>query len=315
MIKERNIAPGACIQASKIQGLGGNGPYTGDVFHVAKSGIQARTWLDGRVPSNNLCLTVEEAIDKAVAGRGDVVYIAPEHTENVASAGAVTVDKSNLSIIGLGNGNARPKFSWSATAGSWLVTSANVAISNIITAPSIDEVVSMFAVSAAGCTLDRVDHAEYGAKGATGQTIQFLLTTNAADDLTVQNCRHMQMTAAAADQVWIDLVGNTNARILNNSIHMTAKAATASICIKGSTATIESEVVRNRIVWFGNTITSPISFVTTSTGVIADNYIAMSGAAVLSTVIVGDAMHVFNNYVTNSAATSGLLCPAVDVIT
>jgi hypothetical protein len=315
MIKDKNIASDALIQVSKIQGMGGVGPFTGDIFYVAKSGIQARTWLDGKVPSSNLHLTLTAALAKCVNGRGDVIYVCPEHTETIASAGGVTVNKSNVSIIGLGNGNARPKFSWSATDSSCLVTSANVAISNIITAVTVDEVVSMFSVTGAGCTLDRVDFAEYGALGATGQAIQFLLTTNASDDLTIQNCRHLQYTAAAADQVWIELVGPSNTRILNNSIFLTAKAATGTYVIRASTASIETELIGNRITIIGATIVSPVSFASGSTGTIAGNYIAMTGAAVLSTIIVGDAMHVFQNYATNSAATSGLITPAADVIT
>ena len=69
MIKDRNIDPGANIQLSKIAGLG-LGPITGETFYVAKDGIQARTWLDGRVPGDHLFLTIDAAINKCVAERG-----------------------------------------------------------------------------------------------------------------------------------------------------------------------------------------------------------------------------------------------------
>ena len=291
---------------------GGSEMTTGDIFFVHNgTGSAGYEGTDPAHPLNS----IDNAINKCTASKGDIIYVMPGHAETISGAGGITCDVAGVSIIGLGSGNLRPTLTWSATASSILITAANVKLKNLITTISEDEVVSMFACSAAGCTIDGVDFKEYGAKGATGQAIQFLLTTAAADDLTMMNCRHMQMTAATADQVWIQLVGNTNARILNNSIHMTAKAATASICINGSTATVESEVVGNRIVWYGATITSPISFITTSTGIIAQNLIAMSGAAVLSTVIVGDAMHVFENYITDTPATSGLLAPAVDAVT
>jgi hypothetical protein len=293
-------------------------PVVGNVYFVCKTATS--NWIAGAdVPSagsyGNPFATIDYAIGKCTASQGDVIYVLPGHTETIAAAGGITCDVAGISIIGLGNGNLRPTVTWSETASSWLITAANVTIKNIRTTLGKDEVVSMFAVSAAGCTLDAIDFEEYGAKGATGQAIQFLLTTADADNLTLQNCRHRQWTAAAADQVWIELVGCTNTRILNNSFYITAKAATGSYWLYGSTATIESEVVGNIVVWLGATIVSPISFASTSSGVIAYNLLGMTGAAVLSTIIVGDAMYTFENYVTDSYATSGTIVPVKDTIT
>lgn len=298
--------------------LGGTNVVSGDVYWVGKTA--GAKWIAG--DDNPMAgtyekpfATIDYAIGKCTANQGDVIYVLPGHTETISAAGGITVDIAGISIIGLGNGSLRPLITWSATASSLLVTAANVSIRNIVTTLSVDEVVSMIAVSADGCTLDTIDLKEYGAKGATGQAIQFLLTTAAASNLTVQNCRHRQLTAAAADQVWIDLAGTTNTRILNNSIYVVAKAATGSYCIRGSVACVEAEVIGNRIIWYGSTIVSPISFITTSTGMIAENYIGMTGAAVKSTIFVGDAMYMFENYVTDSVVTSGIIVPAIDVIT
>jgi hypothetical protein len=45
----------------------------------------------------------------------------------------------------------------------------------------------MFLVTGANVTFDGVD---FGAIGTSAQAIQWLLTTNAADFLTIKNCRH-----------------------------------------------------------------------------------------------------------------------------
>ena len=254
-------------------------PVVGNVFFVGKTA--SGNWIAGAdVPTYGTYgmpfATVDYAVGKCTASQGDVIYVLPGHTESIAAAGGITCDVAGVSIIGLGNGNLRPTFTWTALASSWLVTAASVTIKNIIITPGIDEVVSMFAVSAAGCTFDAVDFEEAGARGATYQAIQFLLTTADADNLTVQNCNHRQWTAAAADQVWIDLAGVVNPRILNNFIYITAKAATGSYCIYGSAACWNVQVVGNRIVWFGATIVSPVSFASTSTGIIAHNAIGMT---------------------------------------
>jgi hypothetical protein len=309
MIKDRNIAPDAAIQVSKIQGLGNAGPFTGEVFYVAKSGLQARTWLGARVNSGNLFLTLEAALAKCVANRGDVIYICPGHTSTIGAAG-LTINKAGVSIIGLGNGNLRPVFSWSATDSVVTISAANVLLKNILTTNTIDEVVSMFLVTGAGVTLDAVDFYQ-----TTGQAIQFLLTTNAADQLTIQNCKHNSTAAANSAQVWIQLVGTDHTRIYNNTIWATANASTSSLAISGSTAVVQCEIVGNRIAWLGATITGIINLVTTSTGIISDNRVAGGAAVVLAAAIVGDACYMFENYVTNTAGASGIIGPAVDVVT
>lgn len=313
-----NFPNGITSYGVPIMGSTSPDVLAGNVFFVGATA--ATKWIAGVDDPSYGSLekpfaTIDYAIGKCTANQGDVIYVLPGHTETIAAAGGITCDVAGISIIGLGNGDLRPTITWSATASSWLVTAANVLIKNIITTISVDEVVSMFAVSAAGCTLDAVDFKEYGAKGATGQAIQFLLTTSGASNLTIQNCRHRQLTAATADQVWIQLVGTTNTRILRNSIHILAKASVNSICISGSTAVVEAEIAYNTILWLGATITSVINLVTTSTGMIHDNRLAGGAAVLLAAIITADACYNFENYVTNSVINSGIIGPLVDVVT
>jgi hypothetical protein len=309
MIKNKNIAPGAGIEISKLQGLGEAGPFTGEVFYVAKSGLQARTWLDGRVQSDHLFLTLGAALAKCVANRGDVIYICPGHTSTITSAG-LAINVAGVSIIGLGNGNLRPIFSWANTDSVCTISAANVLIKNILTTNTVDECVSMFLVTGAGVTLDAVDFYQ-----TTGQALQWLLTTNAADQLTIKNCKHNSTAAAASAQSWIELVGPDQTRIYNNTIWATAYASTSSICINGSTAVVQCEIVGNRIAWLGATITNIIKLASGSTGIISDNRCAGGAAVVAAASIVGNGCMMFENYVTNTAAKSGLLDPVVDALT
>lgn len=174
----------------------------------------------------------------------------------------------------------------------------------------------MFAVSAAGCTMDAVDLKEGGALGATYQARQFLLTTADADQLTIKNCDHRQFTAAGAAQVWIDLVGTNSTKILNNTLYLTVNASTSSIAVSGSTTVTQCEIAYNRIIWLGGTVTKIIALAANSTGVIYNNYVAGGSAVLLAATITGDACFVFNNYATNTYANSGTLAPTVaDVVT
>lgn len=256
--------------------------------------------------------TVDYAIGKCAANKGDVIFILPGHAESLSAASAITCDVAGVSIIGLGNGSNRPTFSWAATAATWVVSAASVLISNIRCTPSIDEVVTMFSVSAANVTFDRVDHID---AGASIQTRQFLLTTAAADYLTIQNCRHVCITAAGAAQKWIELVGTDFSRIVDNSFQIVANAATGSELISGSTAVVYCEIARNLMQLIGATIDSVINLVTGSTGIIADNRIASGTSVATGAAITGDGCFMFNNLWADTATASGLLAPAVDTDT
>jgi hypothetical protein len=256
------------------------------------------------------CPTLTAALALCTANRGDYIYLLPNHAETIASAGAITINKAGVTIIGLGNGSIRPTFTWSATDSTIAISAANVTLKNVITTISVDEVVSMFNVTGANCTLDAVDFVPYGALGATGQAIQWLLTSAAADGITVQNCKHMQKTAANANQVWIDLNGVDYAKVINNTGMFTAKAATASHWIGTTAACNELEIRDNRVLWLGSTITGVITCTTATTGIICGNYLGSGTSVATATAIVADAAFVFQNYWIDDAAASAILAPA-----
>lgn len=311
MIKDRNIADNANIMPHKL--LGGGVVGAGETFWVGTSGNASYNYYRSRVPASKLFTSIDKAIGACTADRGDIIYVLPGHTESIIAAGTITCDVAGVSIIGLGNGNLRPTITWAtSTAACWNISAANVTIKNIICTTSIDELVKLFYVTAAGVTLDTVDYVQ----GASAQALQFLLTTNAADQLTIKNCFHRQPTATNGTTLWIQLVGTDHTRILNNTILITAKASTASICISGSTAVVDAEIAYNTINWLGGTVTKIIECVTTSTGTIHHNCCMGGPAVLLAAAITGDAMSMFENYVTNTAGTaSGALAPAVDTVT
>lgn len=305
-----NFPKGVSSFGIPLIGSGGVPVTTGSYFFVSSdTGVDNSGTGYGTDPAKPFA-TIDYAIGKCTADAGDVIIVMPGHTETIAAAGGITADVAGISIIGLGNGTLRPTISFSATASTFAVSAANVLIRNILVTNTIDEVVTLFYVTAAHCTIDAVDF-----YATTGQCRQFCLTTNAADYLTIKNCYHTQTAAAGAAQGWIVLVGVTNPRILNNTIWITANASTSSICISGSTAVVEAEIVGNRIAWLGATITTVINLVTTSTGIISDNRIAGGAAVVLAAAITGDGCMMFENYVTNTAAASGLLGPTADTVT
>jgi hypothetical protein len=282
-------------------------PTSGNIFFVDSGAAAGGNGLspDGAVT------TLAAAIALATANNGDVIYLLEGHTETIATAAGIALSKAGVTIIGLGHGSLRPTFTWSATDSTMTITGANVVLKNVITKVSIDEVVSMISVSAAGVTLDGVDFVET----TSAQAIQWLLTTNAADQLTIKNCRHIQATAAAAAQKWIQLVGTDHTRIIDNTFIILGNASTSSHLISGSTAVVNCEIARNLCLFTGATITIVINLVTTSTGIISDNRIGSGTSVATAAAITGDACYMFQNYWADTVAASGLLTPGVDTDT
>lgn len=258
--------------------------------------------------------TIAFALTQCVAGRGDVLHVSPDHVESIATAAGIAMSKAGVTIIGYGYGSWRPTLTWTATASTFAISAANCSVLNVRCTSSIDEMVKMFHVTAANCRLIAVDVFET----ASCQIIQFLLTTTAATNIEVSNCRHIQRTAATATQVWIQLVAVTGAKIRNNVLLLTLKNEAASYTIGGTTACVDALVENNTIQQgsAGNTQDKCVSFVTTSTGVLRDNVASTTSTGVaITTAFVGDAMAMFDNKWADTIATSGLLTPAVDTDT
>lgn len=309
MVMMTNYPNGLLVRGMPVPSAG-IPPTIGKVFYVDSTHAAKSDSVGSGVSPDNPFATLDYAIGQCTANKGDVILLAPAHAENVATAGAITADVAGISIIGLGQGSNRPTFTFTGTAGTIAISAANVTLSNIRVTSGIDEVVKMLHITAAYVTIDRVDHFET----ATFQTIQFLLTTNAADFLVVRNCYHYQVTAATAAQSWIQLVGIDGGIIEDNTFRLTLANSAASVTIHGSTACIGTVVRRNTITQLGGTTqVSAILFVDSSTGVhVHDNRVAAGVTAITTGVDVGNAGYANENYNLNTPDLSGIITPGVD---
>ncbi len=77
--------------------------------------------------------TLNEAINLCTADDGDVIYIAPGHTETMgAAADEVDVDIAGITIIGLGTGEVRPLFDYTGdVTGAFAIGADDVRIHNL----------------------------------------------------------------------------------------------------------------------------------------------------------------------------------------
>ena len=128
--------------------------------------------------------TLDYSIAQATANNGDVIYVLPGHTENLAADSAVDIDVAGLTIIGLGHGASRPTFKATAVAGDFKLAAASTVVKNILFIGSIDATTGIIEISADDCILEECEY-----RDSTGQATDVLMITANSDRVTVRGCK------------------------------------------------------------------------------------------------------------------------------
>ena len=200
-------------QLYQLGGVPVGGAFTtGSNFFVhSGTGSDANT---GKKPSEALA-TLDVAVGKCTANKGDIIYCMPGHAETLTAADDVDIDVAGVTVIGLGNGSLRPTFTYTATAGEVVVGAANVTIKGLRFVPGISAVVKAIDVEAT-FSHATVDDCEFRA-GASGFEFNAAITVNTtATDFT---CKNSHFSSGLEGAIYaISLATPTRARILGNTI-------------------------------------------------------------------------------------------------
>jgi hypothetical protein len=279
-------------------------PSGGNYYFVSSvTGSDGNAGTDPAAP----LATVAAAITATTVSKGDVIVMLPYHTDTIAAAGTWT-PKAGTAIVGLGWGGCRPLISFSATTSTILVSAANCLFQNFVTTSTVAELVTCFSVSGTDCVINAVDHKEI-----TTTIISWLTSTNAADRLTITNCKHLTTTVCAGTAAWINLVGGNGITITDNFICVNKpNSAVAAAIGSTTTANVNILIARN----YMNTITTGaakiiLSLFAGSTGNVYDNRGHALGSTLAGNFGIANCGG-GNNYVTHAATKSGLLDPVVD---
>lgn len=221
----------------------------------------------GRRPDKALT-TIDAAVGKCTASRGDIIVVAPGHVETVTAAGGLALDVAGVTIVGIGTGSLRPQVNFTTAVGaSMLVTGANCTVLNLLFTGGIDALTNPVHIQAA-------DFKFYGCetRDVTGQTTDFIVTTAAADRLHVCDWLHNGATAAGADTA-ISIVGGDG--IVIESFRIFGNFAVAAIenvttaCTNLTIAGLNKHcVIQNSL---DNAAVVAVTLVATSTGFVGPN--------------------------------------------
>lgn len=274
-----NVAGGIRTSLGTLTGPGGK-----VVAYVHSSGAAVT---DDQEIAKRTLTTLNAALRLCRANRGDVVMVLPGHTENISVADQMSNLVAGTRVIGLGNGAARPTFTWTAATSTLLLDVANVTIENCIMnmdpGTGTVNVAAPITVSAAGCRIIGCQ-IRMGTDANSKVTIG-LTTTAAADDFEFLNNEVYGATAAEATTL-IQFVGADRLKFIGNTVVGATSAVGVGVVRFLTTASTDIKVFE---CIFKNNKASSTAAVTGMAGVTGEvDYVQMSvlsgGAAAWGTV-------------------------------
>jgi len=75
--------------------------------------------------------SIDYAIGRCTASRGDIVAVMPGYSESLTTAAAIAMDTAGVAIVGLGAGSLRPQITGADTDATVTITAANCALINL----------------------------------------------------------------------------------------------------------------------------------------------------------------------------------------
>jgi len=296
--------PNGFISGVTIRGVPLLQLHPGKVFWVNNSSVLPENGIGGSDANKGTYTqpfsTIDYAIGRCTASRGDIIAVMPGHAETISAAAGITCDVAGVAIVGLGTGTLKPTITFdTATTADINVTAANVSFSNIRFVSGIANLAAPLDIDDDHCSFDRCEFMASAA--ATGMNIAIITDANATG-LSVTNCVFNMESSIAGLAVTdvpteaIRLVGCDNAVINDN--YIVGNYSTSAI--NGITTASEGlQICRNYI---HNVTTSAaaggIDLVAACTGIIADNRVGSYETTTIDTIIDNSSCSpVFNHLV------------------
>ena len=173
--------------------------------------------------------TLDYAIGRCTADRGDIIVLMPGHAENISTASGITNDVAGVAVVGLGTGTLRPKFSFTAATATHVISAANCSFYNI-------QWEANFADVAIGLDVSGVDGLSFANCYFTesGTDLNYAIAVDlatGADDISFSDCKFI--TNDIANTSHINGVAHSGVYITDCIFH----ANTAQSVVTGLIAT------------------------------------------------------------------------------
>jgi len=256
--------------------------------------------------------TIDYAIGRCTASRGDVIMVMPGHTETISAAAGIACDVAGVAIVGLGRGSLRPTITLdTAATASLTVSAASVTLHNLLFSANFADITQIINVTATDALISDCEFVATATNmnwvdviGATG-------TDNTADALTVSGCRAFGLDAANngfmliannIDRMWIE----------GNSVVHDHANATAFITHATGGIMTNAMIKDNNYMSLLTAVDAIVNNdVTTNSGFAIGNKASHADTAA-EVLVDADGLGLFDNLGTAVITASGYILPAID---
>ncbi len=281
----------------------------GNQFYV-DSGVGSDSY-DGLTWATALA-TIDAAVGKCTANNGDIIWVAPGHTETISAAAGIVFDIAGITVVGLGHGSLRPTITLgTATTADIDVTAANVTLKNLIFTANFADIAVCIDLDAKDFTIEDCDFTDAAADKNFVVYIDCDDTDNACDRLTVRRCQ--VFSPDTANDHFIACAGDID-RLTVEDCFISMGVADGEAIIEASTGKDFTNCLIRRNAFFRlNTanVVAMESDTSANSGMIYENYVGHADTAAATPFDVTGA-RLFQNYAVGVNDASGLLLPAAD---
>ncbi len=159
-------------------------------------------------------LTITAALDAAVAS-GEVIYVAPGHSETLVAA--YSIDDAGVSIIGLGEGSLQPLLTLNHVDAQLDVTVADVLIQNIRIESQLDNVKIGIDISGTGDGA-HIKNCNFTNETTSDELLIAINLTTGSDDVIIEDCTFLSVGAASTECIKAITGACDNLQIIDNWI-------------------------------------------------------------------------------------------------
>ena len=185
-----------------VRGIPLTQAYPGEVFYVSNSSIPTKNGVAGTDTSsagsyNRPFASIDYAIGKCTASRGDIIAVLPGYTETITAAGGIAMDKAGVAIVGMGAGSLRPQLTLGAAAGSMIISAANTTVIGCDFIAGFALIVNAISITAAG-TSASIEKCNFTESATNLDYVDCVVLTTLVDDVSFRDC-HFEMGDLLAD--------------------------------------------------------------------------------------------------------------------
>ena len=179
--------------------------YPGNIFWVDSGNSDASDAASFGANPQLPFATLDFAVSQCTASNGDVIFLMPGHAESKAAAGSIfALDVAGISVVGLGEGAARPTFTFSHTGVATTISAASISVKNIVLVAGVDSITAPMTISAADWQLIDVEWRDT----TDVEFVRAFLTDANADRGLVKGCYYNGYEGGNANVNFARLVGN-----------------------------------------------------------------------------------------------------------